>query len=141
MTNKLRVVFDTNVMISAVLQPNSIPFQAFEIAYRQAILLQSDATLDELQTVLSRPKFDRYVTTQERQAFLERLRLRSELVEIGGVIKVCRDPKDDKFLELAVSGQAQYIISGDKDLLELSPFRGIIVLPPAEYLNVIASQE
>lgn len=141
MTSKSRIVFDTNVMISAVLQPNSIPFQAFEAAYYQARLLHSNTTLDELQTVLACPKFDRYITFQERQAFLERVRLHSELIEIEVNIKVCCDPKDDKFLELAVSGQAQYIVSGDKDLLELSPFRGIIVLLPAEYLSIIASQE
>lgn len=51
-------------------------------------------------------------------------------------ITACRDPKDDKFLELAVSGRATHIISGDTDLLTLNPFRGIAILPPRAFLEL-----
>lgn len=52
-------------------------------------------------------------------------------------IKACRDPKDDKFLEAAVSGQATHLITGDADLLVLDPFQGIRILPPQEFLDMI----
>ena len=58
----------------------------------------------------------------------------SELVEITEVVNACRDPKDDKFLELAVSGRATHIISGDDDLLALHPFRGIAILTPQDFV-------
>jgi predicted nucleic acid-binding protein len=51
-------------------------------------------------------------------------------------VKGCRDPKDDKFLEIALNGHADLIISGDKDLLDLNPFRGIPILSPAGYLKL-----
>ena len=59
----------------------------------------------------------------------------SELVEVTAVVSVCRDPKDDKFLELALSGEATHIISSDYDLLSLHPFRGIAVLSPQDFVT------
>ena len=88
----------------------------------------------ELADVLSRRKFDPYVTVQERQIFLRLLLSLVDLISVLPVIQVCRDPKDDKFLELAVNGEARLIITGDADLLALRPFRGIDILTPAGYL-------
>ena len=65
-----------------------------------------------------------------------RMLARAELVEIVELISASRDPKDDKFLELAVSGRADLIVSGDADLLVLNPFRGIPVVTPAAFLRV-----
>jgi putative PIN family toxin of toxin-antitoxin system len=90
----------------------------------------------ELADVLSRRKFDPYVTVQERQTFL-RLRLRLSLVDLISVLPViqaCRDPKDDKFLELAVSGAAGCIVTGGTDLLASDPFRGVRIVTPAAFL-------
>jgi len=67
--------------------------------------------------------------------FLASLAKEATLVEITQEILECRDPKDNKFLDLAVCGRAHCIISGDKDLLELNPFRGIAVLKPDEFLK------
>ena len=74
---------------------------------------------------------------EDREAFLEALIERSVLVEITEQVSACRDPKDDKVLELAVSGKADYIISGDKDLLVLNPFRHIAVITADEFLREI----
>jgi len=60
----------------------------------------------------------------------------AEPVEIKTRIRACRDPKDDKFLEVAVDGRADAIVTGDHDLLELHPFHGIAILTPADYLNL-----
>jgi predicted nucleic acid-binding protein len=61
----------------------------------------------------------------------------AEIVPIAHHIVECRDTTDDKFLELAVSGQASHIVSGDADLLVLHPFRGVAVLRPAEFLHAL----
>jgi uncharacterized protein len=129
-----RVVIDTNALISRLLLPGSIPTRAVSKAVAEDQLLASDDTIMELADVLARPKFDPYVTIRERQEFLRLFNRIAERVTITHALRVCRDPKDDKFLELAVNGAAQLIITGDADLLALQPFRGIIILTPTEYL-------
>ena len=130
-----RVVIDTNALVSRLLLPGSIPGQAVRRAVAEAQLLASDDTIIELADVLARKKFDPYTTVRERQEFLRLFDRIAERVPIVHVIRACREPKDDKFLELAVNGAAQLIITGDADLLALHPFRGIDILPPAGYLS------
>jgi len=98
-------------------------------------LLVSEATLAELADVLARPKFAPYVSIQDRQQFIRLLGRVCEMVPITHMIRACRDAKDDKFLELAVNGGAGVIITGDKDLLALNPFRKIAIVTPAQYLS------
>ena len=97
--------------------------------------LISIETMSELNTVLRRPQFSRYLTEEESQAFLATVVRESELVEATAAVSVCRDPSDDKFLEMAVSGRAAHIISGDEDLLALHPFRGIEILTPMDFIT------
>ncbi len=134
MSNKPYFVLDTNVIVSAVLLKNSASYQAFVKAYQKGVLLLSWPIIDELTEVLKRTKFDNYVSLDKRMSFLATLIGMATFVEITATITDCRDPKDNMFLELAVSGQANGIISGDKDLLELHPFRGIPILRPDEFL-------
>lgn len=130
-----RFVLDTNVIISALLLPRSVSRQAFDRAFERGIVLASVATLDELDDVIRRRKFDRYVVEEKRLQFLEVFIRDTALVEISEVITDCRDPKDNKFLELAVSGHATQIITGDPDLLVLHPFRGIPIVPSHVFLS------
>lgn len=95
------------------------------------------AVLAEIYEVLSRKQFRRYVDEEDIRRFLAALTRETEYVDVDQSIKACRDPKDDKFLELAVSGRANYIVSGDSDLLALNPFRGIRITPPHTFLKVI----
>jgi putative PIN family toxin of toxin-antitoxin system len=127
-------VFDSNVLVSALLFEHSVPRQAFDRAAARGPVLLSVETLSELASVLSRPKFDRYLHPEERERFLVGLVRGAELVEVRERIRECRDPRDDVFLEVAVAGRAERIITGDEDLLVLHPFRGIPILGPAEYL-------
>ena len=90
----------------------------------------------ELREVLFRPKFDRYVDREERLRFLAELGSAAEVVPIIQVIRECRDPKDDRFLEVALNGEADTIITGDADLLGMSPWRGIEILSPSDHLRV-----
>ena len=125
---KKRIVIDTNVFINALLIRKSVPFQVVNIAFKQGIILSSDATFSELQQVLARRKFDKYLTLEERNIFLFKLAKESESIDIKEEIKACRDAKDDKFLELAVNGNADFIVTGDVDLLVLNPFREIEII-------------
>jgi uncharacterized protein len=133
-TSNVRVVIDTNVVVSAALLPRSLPRQAFDRSLEHGTLLISSATVAELNDVLRRPRFDTYVHEDERLAFLSTLVRDAELVEVTEVVTDCRDAKDNKFLELALNGQATHIVSGDGDLLVLHPFRGIPILTPQGFL-------
>ena len=135
MPPELRFVFDTNTIVSAVLLKGSVPRQAFDRAIRLGKLLVSRATIEELNEVMRRKGFDKYVLEEERIEFLTALVREAVLVEVTENINKCRDPKDDKFLELAVSGKAESIVSGDADLISLHPFREILVLTPRQFLD------
>ncbi len=138
MRSSPRCVFDTNVLISALLFDQSKPAQAFFSALRDGEVLVSADTISELNDVLGREKFRHYVTEAERERFLRSLLREARLVEIRERVRACRDPKDDKFLELAANGGADCIVSGDDDLLTLSPFRGIQILAPDTFLNALS---
>ena len=130
-----RIVIDTNVLISGLLSTTSTPAKAVERGVTTAQLLGTAATLRELMTKLLSPKFDRYVSRERRDALLLRLAPLIEIVEVLQPIRASRDPKDDKFLEAAVNGRANVIVTGDRDLLDLNPLRGIAILTPADYLT------
>lgn len=104
MNSASRYVFDSNVIISGLLFSTSVPEQAFSRAADVGIILISQSLVEELSDVLGRDKFDRYITREQRNRFLESLVLESELVEITERVEACRDSKDDRILELAVSG-------------------------------------
>ena len=134
MTNNRRFVFDTNVLISAFLFSQSKPRQVLDQATVIGVIVLSSSVLSELEEVLYRPKFDRYLTKERRQEFLENLTENAQFIDVTEQINECRDPKDNKYLELALSGQAECIVTGDDDLLVLNPWRGIEILTVQEFL-------
>jgi putative PIN family toxin of toxin-antitoxin system len=121
--------------VSALLFPRSVPRQAFDLAFIRGTVLVSDATVNELDEVLRRPRFERYLKEDERLQFLDTFIRDSTIVEVNEVINVCRDPKDNKFLEVAVSGNATCLISGDADLLTLDPFGNIKIITPQTFIS------
>ncbi len=129
-----RAVIDTNVLISGLLSTTSTPALAVEKAVTSAQLVATTETLRELIEKLLLPKFDRYVRRERREALLQRLASLVEIVDVVQTIRASRDPKDDKFLEAGVNGRADVIVTGDRDLLDLNPFRGIAIVTPADYL-------
>lgn len=135
MASKERLVFDTSSVVSALLMPRSVPRQAFDKALSEGTVLVSAATIAELNDVLRRPKFDRYVHEEERIEFLSAYVAAAELVETTESVTECRDPKDDMFLELAASGKATCIVTGDQDLLVLHPWRGIAIITASDFLS------
>jgi putative PIN family toxin of toxin-antitoxin system len=133
--SRKRVVVDNNVLIRRLLLPSAIPARAVRKAVETGQLLVSEPVLAELADVLSRQKFDRYVSIEDRQQFFRLLGRVAEIVPIVYTIHACRDPTDDKFLELAVNGSADLIVTGDNDLLVLNPFRSIPIITPSHYLE------
>lgn len=129
-----RVVIDTNVLISGLLSASSTPALAVDKAVTKAQLVATTETLRELIAQLQSPKFDRYVPRERRDALLERVASLVEIIDVLQAIRASRDSEDDKFLEAAVNGRADVIVTGDKDLLDLNPFRGIAILSPAAYI-------
>jgi len=135
MKHPRRVVLDSNALISGLSLPGSIPALALRRVVSACQLLVSAAVMGELAEVLAHAKFDRYISIEDRQEFLRMVGRIGEMVPITFTVRACRDPKDDKFLELALNGSADLIISRDKDLLALSPFRHIPILTPAAFLK------
>jgi uncharacterized protein len=136
MTDKPRLVFDTNVLVSAAIFRESTPGLALTAALHQGVILLSQATAQELRSVLARRKFDRYISPETRNRFLAALLRNATFLEPAETIQACRDPKDDKFLEIAEAGQAMYLITGDEDLLVLNPFRGTHIVTASEFVAI-----
>lgn len=139
MTRNPSCVVDTNVLISAALSPEGKPNRALRYVISEGTLLASNATFDEFSTRIRRPKFFRYLREEDREDYIALIRSVSRLVEPAERIRECRDPQDNKFLELAVAGHADAIVTGDEDLLVMHPFRGISIVAPAAFLALVSA--
>jgi uncharacterized protein len=130
----MRIVLDTNVLISAALKRQSVPGMAVHLVERHGRLIKSLATEQQFFEVAARPYFASLIDP-EANAWLKTLMATAEPVTIVERITACRDATDDKFLELAVNGQADFICSGDSDLLVLNPFRDIPIVTPVDFVK------
>lgn len=138
----LKAVVDTNIIISGTIKPQgTIGAVLQRLRRRTYMLLLSRATLDEVVAVLHRPHLRRKYQLSERtvRATLRMIVLRSELVTPDVKIAVCRDPHDDKFLEVAVTGKADVIVSGDNDLLTMATYAGIPIVSASHFLTMLES--
>ena len=131
----MSVVFDCNVLISALLNYDSSSGRALLHSKQSEVILLSTPTLAELINVLMRPKFGKYVSAEIREEFIREYESVATLLPIAHKVNICRDPKDNMYLELALSGQANCIITGDPDLLVLNPFENIPILAPKDFLK------
>ena len=136
MSSTPRLVFDTNTLISHLLIPSGLPARAVRKGLHEGQLIVSDDTLSELAEVLARAKFDRYISLADRQEFFRVFGRVVEKINIIRRVQACRDPGNDKFLELAINGQASHIITGDQDLLALHPFHSIQIITPLNYIKL-----
>jgi putative PIN family toxin of toxin-antitoxin system len=144
----MRVVVDTNILVRAVIKPaGTFGPVLLRLRHGDYTPLYAQSTIEELVDVLNRPRIrDKYrLTDQDIQAVLGLILLRGRTVlppeSEEERITVCRDPKDNKFLEKAVAGEADVIVSGDQDLLVLHPYAGIPILPPAAFLQMLESEK
>jgi putative PIN family toxin of toxin-antitoxin system len=143
---KSRVVFDASSLVGAAIRPGSIPDRALQIALGSCEPCVSAETLAELNEVLHRKRFDRYVSFTDRMAFLRIVQTRSSHIAVSPLLvdsvkRLCRDVKDEKYLALCLAAEADILISSDQDLLILNPWNGIPILTPAEFLAQAESSE
>ena len=143
----LKLVVDTNVLISAALSSQGAPAQLMRRVLGQHILVFSQATFDELHTRIYRPKFDRYITLEQRQRLLHippgdlqhDFNACSHLLDLAPYPVYCRDPDDDKFIATALQAQADWLVSGDRDLLEAKPLAGLRIVTPMQALEKVVT--
>lgn len=124
------IVIDTNIFISAALSPNGTAYQAFAHAIQKFIIVQSDETYQEIADRIYKTKFDKYISNQRREEFLNLIKTQSKFIQPTSQITSCRDPDDNKFLELAIDSHAKFLMTGDKDLLTLksqSEYKDLII--------------
>jgi putative PIN family toxin of toxin-antitoxin system len=136
----MRAVIDTNILVRAVIKPTgTVGPVLLRLRQGDYTLLYAQPLLEELIDVLNRPRIrEKYqLTNQDIQTIVSLILLRGEAVVPQERIIACRDPKDDKFLEVAVTGKADVIVSGDQDLLVLHPFGGISIILPATFLQML----
>jgi putative PIN family toxin of toxin-antitoxin system len=139
----MRAVVDTNVLVRAVIKPTgTVGPVLMRLRQDDYTLLYAQSLLEELVDVLNRPRIrGKYrLSDQDIQTVVSLILLRGEMVTPTERITACRDPKDDKFLEVAVAGEADVIVSGDQDLLVLHPFGNIPILPPAAFLEMLDAE-
>lgn len=142
MSRSPRVVFDTSTLVGSLLHPRSVPRQAFNLALPSFELCVCEATLAELETVLSRSKFDKYVDLAARQAFFALYQRQSLMLTVDRSSEliardVCHDPEDAKFLALAHACSAEVLVSSDEDLLVLNGWQGIGIVRPSQFVDAL----
>ncbi len=130
------IVLDTNFLISAALFANSVSRNALDKVRFNYKMATSIPCFKELEEVIFRTKFKKYIDSDDAIAFLNFYQNSASFFEITHSVSDCRDSKDNKFLELALSANAQLIITGDLDLLVLSPYNSIPIVTPAQFLEL-----
>lgn len=130
----MRLILDTNILVSAFVFKSETANIVVRHAAKKHTLLFSESTFKELKSTLLKPKFAEIVELPTIRKFIINLFRIGEFIDPKIKIAECRDPKDNKFLELAVAGNADCIVTGDKDLLVLNPFRGIKIMSSSDFL-------
>ena len=134
--NPPRVVIDTNIWISFLIG-KTLTSLSEAIISGQVIVLFSDDLFSELIKVLKRPKFKKYFSETAIENLVTLLYEKVDLVEITHHFEDCRDAKDKFLLDLAVSGHADYLVTGDADLLILNPFQDVEIISYQYFQNLI----
>jgi putative PIN family toxin of toxin-antitoxin system len=134
----LKLVVDTNILISAALSAQGAPAKLVRLALAQHRLVFSQATLSELRTRIYRPKFDRYISLESRESLLHDFNASALWVDVGEPAVYCQDCDDDHFIELALKAQAHYLVSGDTDLPEAPLLAGLRIVSVHQALDALS---
>ncbi len=140
----IRAVFDTNLLVSYLLthRPPIATLIDRYLAGEEIGLVTAPELLDELNRVLEYPRLKRYYSEEERKRFVALVLALSEIVELPESIpSICRDPDDDVFIACAVAGDADVIVSGDHDLLDLEQVGDIPILTAAAFLDLLEGND
>ncbi len=131
-----KIVLDTNLIVSALLIKNSISRKAFDLVVNQYSIVSSKECFEELNDVLGRKKFEKYFSLKDKYEFLKSYFELVEFFEVGIIVSDCKDPKDNKFLALALESKSKIIVSGDRHLLEMKNYFGIKIISPHDFIQL-----
>ena len=131
------VVIDTNVLISSVLSPKGLPAKVVRHFIQHGRILFSLETYEEFNSRIWRPKFDPYISIENRKAILLDFSNIAQWVEISNEFKLSKDPDDDKFIEVAIKANADALVSGDSDLTEIGSVKNIPIYTPSQCFKLI----
>jgi len=135
MTNRPeRIVVDTNIFISFLISDSFSKLDKF-LRENKVRLLFSEELLNEVLEVVSRPKMKKYFTDQDVTSLLDGISEHADLVEVTSEINICRDKKDNFLLSLCVDGKADYLLTGDEDLLVIKKFKKTSIIKIGDYLR------
>ncbi len=135
MQNKVsRIIIDTNLWISFLITRDFTKLDEI-IFSRQGILVFSQELLDEFLSVAKRPKLRRFFSVSDIEEIIETIDEYADFVKVQTKIEVCRDPKDNFLLSLSVDGNADFLLTGDKDLLDLIKFGETTIITISEFLK------
>lgn len=143
----LRIVLDANVIVSALIRPDSTPGRILRAAVAESAvrMVTSHPLLEELRAVLEYPRLQRYLkmSRQDKEAFVILLEQIADPVNIGDFPApgICRDPDDEVYLQTALAGRADYIVSGDQDLLDLHVLNDLPIILPADFERILTANQ
>ena len=131
-----KIILDTNLWISFLISKKFSQIDKL-IESKRIILIFSNELLEEFIDVVSRPKFKKYFSKKDIEKIIENFDQLGELVKVTSDIQICRDSKDDFLLNLSIDSKADYLITGDKDLLILEKIEDTIILTFSEFIERI----
>lgn len=137
MDNYKKYICDTNILLSSLLSDSSPPAKTIDYIRKNGLFSFSQDTFIEFEEVLNRPKFDKFLSIDTRLNFISEVRDLSVFYEINQKIDICRDPKDNKFLDVAIASSADYLITGDDDLLVLKSIKNTTIITPRKFIDLL----
>lgn len=131
------VVIDASSIVGALLRPGSIPELAILAARQVGVICLSPAVEAEIRSVIMRPRLQAYASPERTAYVLDLVFTDAQRYHPQATIADCRDAKDDKYLDLVLAAKATVLITSDRDLLVLNPWRGVAIVTPAQYIAAL----
>jgi len=137
MVNKsIRIILDTNLWISFLISNNFDKLTQLLLSNRIKLLF-SNELLEEFLNVVNMPKLRKYFSKTKLSSLMQQVNAHAEFVEVTSIVNDCRDIKDNFLLALAIDGNADFLLTGDKDLLVLNPYRSTKILTLTEFYGTL----
>jgi len=133
--NIIKIIFDVNIWVSAFISPNMEKQVQAIILQDEVEVIVCSELLEELKQTLQRSNFKKYLSAEKMLLGIELVEQSSTFISLKSVVELCRDHKDDYLLALDKDAQADFLLTGDKDLLVLNPFEQTQIIKLAEYLE------
>jgi len=132
-----KYICDTNILLSSLISSSSPPAQTVDFIKDNGLFSFSKETFSEFEEVLKRPKFDKFLSKERRLNFINKIFELSVFYEVHDKTDICRDPKDNKFLDIAIVSHAELLITGDEDLLILERIEKTSIITPRNFVDIL----